>query len=137
MKKSFRVEIKYNEYIYITAAELPKAYYAFMTDAKFIADSGESWSGKILGISQNWHGIMKWPMDRVIDGVTKARDIGSERIQESEAIMNAAKQIALAAISEKDIKKRKAILDQKATYELHGGYQLPGKVELLESLTKK
>jgi len=102
MKKSFKVVIGYDKFIAIGKSELPKAYYAFITDAKFIADSGECWAGKIMGIEPNWHAVMGWNEGYKPDG-TALRSIGSKKRSYAESLMQGAINLAKEANQTKDL----------------------------------
>lgn len=137
MKKSFKVLKSYNPdvWVEISKAELPKAYYAFIYDTKFISAAGVP-VNKVLDIAVDWHAVMGWHSERIIDSRDR-QTIGADRMQKSEALMAAASSIGRAAGEEQNPVRRKLMLDQEIAIEATGNFVLPEKKKLLDSINPK
>lgn len=137
MKKSFKVLKSYNPdvWIPISKAELPKAYYAFIYDKKFISEAGVP-VNKVLDIDVDWHTVMGWHRERIIDGRDR-REIGSDRMEKSEALMSAASKIGRAAGETKNLMERRQLLNQAVAIETTGHFVLPEKNKLLDAINPK
>lgn len=101
MKKSFKIKIGYqaDEYVAITKEELPKAYYAFITEGKLITNEGYALRGKdIIRIEPNWNEVMGYTRDYRLTG-EDYKDIGEERMKYANQLMTSAKEIAQKVVS--------------------------------------
>lgn len=103
-KKSFKIVygFKPNEFIAITKAELPKAYYAFKQEVKMITDDGVAIRGRdIMRIEPYWNDIMGYNEDYVLL-IEDFQEIGIKRKEHSMALMIEAKNISELAIENKN-----------------------------------